>query len=152
VSRLFFLAGLSLWNLRREKAQGRRRRAGPARLRHRAGLQRGEGDAKTVERLLASDHGDLEVIVVDDGSQDRTADVLKAAFGQDPRVRIITKANGGKAAAVNAGWRSRPVRSSSRSTPTRSSSTTPSPAWCAGSPTRRSAQWPVTPRSATAPT
>lgn len=43
----------------------------------------------------------LEVIVVDDGSADATAQVVSAI--EDPRVALITQANGGPAAARNAG-------------------------------------------------
>src|SRR5690348_11964260 len=43
----------------------------------------------------------LEVIVVDDGSADATADVV-SAIG-DPRVRLISRVNGGPSAARNAG-------------------------------------------------
>ncbi|HVZ91720.1 MAG TPA: glycosyltransferase [Rhizomicrobium sp.] len=58
---------------------------------------------KTVERILASDYPGLEVIVVDDGSRDHTFKVLQSRFGDDPRVRVIATANGGKAVALNIG-------------------------------------------------
>ncbi|MBS1724996.1 MAG: glycosyltransferase [Armatimonadetes bacterium] len=56
---------------------------------------------KTVASVLRSDYPVTEVIVIDDGSQDGTADVLRQAFSQDTRVRLIQKANGGKASALN---------------------------------------------------
>jgi glycosyltransferase involved in cell wall biosynthesis len=43
---------------------------------------------------------DMEVIVVDDGSTDRTAEIMRKF---EPRVRLIHKANGGQASAFNAG-------------------------------------------------
>ncbi len=58
---------------------------------------------QTMRALLASDYGDFEVIAVDDGSKDATYAELVEAFGADPRVRIFTKANEGKAKALNFG-------------------------------------------------
>ncbi|MBY9064574.1 glycosyltransferase [Sphingomonas yunnanensis] len=55
----------------------------------------------SIERVLASDYPQLEVIVADDGSKDRTSAVVQAAFANDPRVRLLTLVNGGKAAALN---------------------------------------------------
>ena len=59
--------------------------------------------AASVRRVLASTGVNLEIIVVDDGSKDGTSDVMTAAFADEPRVRLITQANAGKAAAVNNG-------------------------------------------------
>ncbi len=58
---------------------------------------------RAVRSLLDSDYPDFEVVVVDDGSTDRTAAVLEEAFGAEPRVRLLTKPNGGKAQALNFG-------------------------------------------------
>jgi len=57
--------------------------------------------ARTVHSILQSDYDPLEVIVVDDGSQDGTGDEIQRVFADDPRVRLITQANSGKAAALN---------------------------------------------------
>jgi cellulose synthase/poly-beta-1,6-N-acetylglucosamine synthase-like glycosyltransferase len=59
--------------------------------------------AQTVRHVLASDYPNLEVIVIDDGSKDDTAHMVRTAFTGDGRVRLITMANGGKAAALNRG-------------------------------------------------
>ncbi len=59
------------------------------------------GIESTVRSLLASTHPHLEIIVIDDGSTDRTADL--ATRIDDPRVRVIRQPNSGKAAALNTG-------------------------------------------------
>ncbi|WP_445191666.1 glycosyltransferase [Sphingomonas sp. Tas61C01] len=55
----------------------------------------------SVERVLASDYAGIEVMVVDDGSKDATSARVREAFADDPRVRLLTLENGGKAAALN---------------------------------------------------
>ena len=55
-----------------------------------------------VETLLESDHPDLEVIVVDDGSQDCTAAKI-LDLHEKGRIRLIRQENAGKAAALNRG-------------------------------------------------
>ena len=57
--------------------------------------------ARTVASILASDYPDLGVLVVDDGSKDDTSGVVRREFAHDPRVRLVTKPNGGKASALN---------------------------------------------------
>ena len=57
--------------------------------------------ADTVRSALASDYPKLEVIVVDDGSQDATAQCALEAAAGDPRLRLIQQSNRGKAAALN---------------------------------------------------
>jgi len=59
------------------------------------------GIESTVRSLLDSTYPHLQIIVVDDGSTDGTADI--AAGIDDPRVLVIRKPNGGKAAALNSG-------------------------------------------------
>ena len=61
---------------------------------------------RTIRSVLNSDYKNLHVIVVDDGSVDRTAEVAAAAYAQEiaaGRVQVLTKSNGGKAAALNYG-------------------------------------------------
>jgi glycosyltransferase involved in cell wall biosynthesis len=55
---------------------------------------------RAVASVLAQTHGDLEVIVVDDGSRDGTREAVE---GMDPRVRYIWQENAGVAAARNRG-------------------------------------------------
>jgi glycosyltransferase involved in cell wall biosynthesis/peptidoglycan/xylan/chitin deacetylase (PgdA/CDA1 family) len=45
------------------------------------------------------------MIIVDDGSDDATADIARAAARADPRIKILAQANAGAAAARNAGLR-----------------------------------------------
>ncbi|MCP9206718.1 bifunctional polysaccharide deacetylase/glycosyltransferase family 2 protein [Streptomyces cucumeris] len=59
------------------------------------------GIATTVRSLLASTHTALQIIVIDDGSGDRTAEIVASI--PDPRVTLVRQANAGKAAALNTG-------------------------------------------------
>ena len=58
---------------------------------------------RTVGSILASGYEPVEVLVVDDGSSDDTAQVVGRMAAKDPRVRLLQRANGGKAHAANAG-------------------------------------------------
>ena len=59
----------------------------------------------TIDSLLRSDYENFEIIVVDDGSKDRTSEVVREKFGSEPRVRLFTEPNAGKASALNFGLR-----------------------------------------------
>ena len=59
---------------------------------------------RTIRSVLNSDYTNLHVIVIDDGSTDRTFEVAREAYAKDiaaGRVQVLTKPNGGKAAALN---------------------------------------------------
>jgi glycosyltransferase involved in cell wall biosynthesis len=56
--------------------------------------------AEAIDSALAQSYRDLEVIVVNDGSTDATAEVLRRYEG---RIRVIDRKNGGIAAARNTG-------------------------------------------------
>jgi cellulose synthase/poly-beta-1,6-N-acetylglucosamine synthase-like glycosyltransferase/peptidoglycan/xylan/chitin deacetylase (PgdA/CDA1 family)/spore germination protein YaaH len=56
---------------------------------------------QTVTSVLASDVKQLALIVVNDGSTDRTGDLLDSHFGRDARVRILHQVNRGKSAALS---------------------------------------------------
>ncbi|WP_067441391.1 glycosyltransferase [Nocardioides jensenii] len=56
-----------------------------------------------VDSLLAQDHEFVEVILVDDGSTDRSGEMCDTAARRDSRVEVIHKSNGGLSDARNAG-------------------------------------------------
>jgi cellulose synthase/poly-beta-1,6-N-acetylglucosamine synthase-like glycosyltransferase len=57
----------------------------------------------TLRRALATDYPDLRVVLVDDGSPDRTSEIARRVAETDPRVTVLTlERNGGKANALNA--------------------------------------------------
>ncbi|MEW6130601.1 MAG: glycosyltransferase [Acidobacteriota bacterium] len=58
---------------------------------------------QTIASLLASDLPDFEIVVVDDGSTDKTAERILENFANEKRVRFFTKANAGKPEALNFG-------------------------------------------------
>ncbi len=59
---------------------------------------------RTMESVLAQSLGDFEVLVIDDGSQDGGAELLKEHYS-DPRIQIYTQENAGPGAARNHGLR-----------------------------------------------
>jgi glycosyltransferase involved in cell wall biosynthesis len=59
----------------------------------------------TVDSTLAQTHGNLEVLIVDDGSSDGTREVIAERYRQEPRVRYINQSNAGVSAARNHGLR-----------------------------------------------
>ncbi|MBV5264748.1 glycosyltransferase family 2 protein [Pinisolibacter aquiterrae] len=56
---------------------------------------------ETLRSLLAQTFADFEVIVVDDGSSDRTAEIVEGF--EDPRIRLVRQRNRGLAGAHNTG-------------------------------------------------
>jgi biofilm PGA synthesis N-glycosyltransferase PgaC len=62
--------------------------------------------AETLDFALRSDYpGSFEVVVVDDGSQDRTREIVRQYELRDERVRLLEADHGGKAEALNAALR-----------------------------------------------
>jgi len=58
---------------------------------------------KTIQSLLKTDYPNFEIIFIDDGSKDKTFELVNAAYGHHPQVKVLTKPNGGKASALNFG-------------------------------------------------
>ena len=58
---------------------------------------------KCVDSILAQTFTDFELILVDDGSRDRSGEICDEYAGRDQRVRVIHKENGGLSDARNQG-------------------------------------------------
>jgi len=59
--------------------------------------------SETLRSVLNQTYPHWEQIVVDDGSVDGTADVVRPFIREDSRIRMIRQSQGGEAAARNAG-------------------------------------------------
>ncbi len=57
----------------------------------------------TVKSALASNYPNLEILVINDGSTDHTAELVQQNYGRDPRVRLLLQSNHGKPSALNHG-------------------------------------------------
>ena len=60
---------------------------------------------ETVDSVLRQTFRDFEYLVVDDGSEDNSVDIVKAHAGDDPRFRLVAREHRGLSAARNAGIR-----------------------------------------------
>lgn len=60
---------------------------------------------KSVRSVCAQTYRNLEILVVDDGSTDATGRICDGLAGEDARIRVIHKKNGGVADARNEGMR-----------------------------------------------
>ena len=59
---------------------------------------------RTIRSVMMSNYKNLRIIVIDDGSKDKTAEVAREAYPNDiasGRLIVLTKPNGGKADALN---------------------------------------------------
>jgi len=69
-----------------------------------AAYNEGKVIAETLRALLATDYkGEIEVVVVDDGSRDQTAAEVQRVAQSDARVRFLQQENRGKARALQRG-------------------------------------------------
>ena len=59
--------------------------------------------AEAVDSALAQTRAPAQVVVVDDGSTDGSADLLRERYGNDPRVTLLCSENGGQLAAFQRG-------------------------------------------------
>ncbi len=58
---------------------------------------------KTLESVLSQTYKNIEVLIIDDGSQDGTAEIVKSIAQKDSRVMLLQQENLGVAAARNLG-------------------------------------------------
>jgi peptidoglycan-N-acetylglucosamine deacetylase len=69
-----------------------------------AAYNEGKVIAETLRTLLSTDYkGEIEVVVVDDGSRDQTAPEVERVAHGEPRVRLLHQENHGKARALQRG-------------------------------------------------
>ena len=61
--------------------------------------------AETIESVLSQTYPDWEMLIVDDGSSDRSAEIAQRYADADPRVIVMRQRNKGSAAARNKGIR-----------------------------------------------
>ena len=59
--------------------------------------------SRCIGSVLAQEYSDFEVILVDDGSPDRSGEICNAYAQKDRRISVIHKQNGGLSSARNAG-------------------------------------------------
>ena len=59
--------------------------------------------ARCLDSVLSQTYDSLEIITVDDGSTDRSPEILKEYAAKDKRIKIISKENGGASTARNMG-------------------------------------------------
>jgi peptidoglycan-N-acetylglucosamine deacetylase len=56
---------------------------------------------KTIDSLLLSTYPYFDIIVVDDGSTDQTSHIVQEKYGNNPKIRLLTKKNTGKGNSMN---------------------------------------------------
>ncbi|MBQ3264127.1 glycosyltransferase family 2 protein, partial [Candidatus Saccharibacteria bacterium] len=61
--------------------------------------------AKCLDSVLNQTHQNLEIILTDDGSTDKSSQIAKSYAKKDSRIKIIHQKNQGQSAARNAGLR-----------------------------------------------
>jgi hyaluronan synthase len=60
--------------------------------------------AEVIAAVFQSTYHNIEVVAVNDGSKDHSKEVLEDLARQEPRLKVVNKANGGKRTAVAAGF------------------------------------------------
>ena len=57
----------------------------------------------SINNLLKCDYPNFNIVFVDDGSKDKTWQIVNSEFSTNPAIKLFTKPNGGKASALNFG-------------------------------------------------
>lgn len=57
----------------------------------------------SLNNLLKCDYPNFNIFFVDDGSKDKTWEIVAKEFSNNTKIKLLTKANGGKASALNYG-------------------------------------------------
>ena len=58
---------------------------------------------ETIRSVIEQTHSHWELLLVDDGSTDNSADICRSFENEDSRIKLLTKDNGGQASARNHG-------------------------------------------------
>lgn len=58
---------------------------------------------ETIKSVLYQSYTNLEILIIDDGSKDKTAEIVREYMLEDKRIKLIQQANAGVAAARNHG-------------------------------------------------
>ncbi len=58
---------------------------------------------RTIESVLAQDHDNIELLIIDDGSKDRTKAIAETYAAKDKRIKVIGQGNQGVSVARNSG-------------------------------------------------
>ncbi len=59
---------------------------------------------RTIDALLKSNYSLTEILIIDDGSTDQTASIIKESYSDNPTVKLLQTKNNGKASALNLGF------------------------------------------------
>ena len=59
--------------------------------------------SRCLDSIMAQTYNNLEIIVIDDGSKDQTAEILDDYQKRDSRIIVVHKENGGVSSARNNG-------------------------------------------------
>ena len=58
---------------------------------------------KCIDSVLRQTYSDFELLIIDDGSRDETAEIVAAKAAQDARIHLIRQENAGVSSARNTG-------------------------------------------------